>query len=238
MLKWLFWHFRLCFLLIEAMTGDITYGNDADLWGVTDGVSIKAQQGSIYMGENLSVHSTAAATQFVAQNGDIVIERAGTLQSSANAISFTAGGDVIFKDDFLAQGTSFVIDAQGVVDVRDNAYVHTYFGDSPSEYNRTEISGAQGVSFGDNARLDTTVLTLNAGDSVSGSVGNLTLGDNAHLSTTYLGIVVNATGDVIFGDNATLMTSESNIDRDISLTANGSLAMGEGASINGPTAST
>lgn len=220
-------------LNIEAMTGDITFGNDADLWGVTDGVSIKAQQGSIYMGENLSVHSTAAATQFVAQNGDIVIERAGTLQSSANSISFTAGGDVIFKDDFLAQGTSFVIDAQGVVDVRDNAYVHTYFGDSPSEYNRTEISGAQGVSFGDNARFDTTVLGLNAGDSVSGSVGNLTLGDNAHLSTTYLGIVVNATGDVIFGDNATLMTSESNIDRDISLTANGSLSMGEGASING-----
>lgn len=220
-------------LNIEAMIGDITFGDNADLWGVTDGVSIKAQQGSIHMGENLVVHSTAAATEFVAQSGDIVIERAGTLQSSANAISFTAAGDVIFKDDFLAEGTSFVIDAQGVVDVRDNAYVHTYFGDSPSENNRTEISGDKGVSFGDNARFDTTVLTLNAGDSVSASAGNLTLGDNAHLSTTDLGIVINATGDVIFGDNAALMTSENNIDRDISLTANGSLTMGEGASING-----
>ena len=45
--------------------------------------------------------------------------------------------------------------------------------------------------------------------------------------------MINATGDVIFGNNATLMTSENNIDRDISLTANGSLTMGEGASING-----
>ena len=125
-------------LNIETTTSDITFCDNADLLGVTDGESIKAQQGSIHMGENLVVHSNAEATEFVAQSGDIVI------------------------------------DAQGFVDVRDNAYVHTYFGGSSSENNRTEISGDKGVSFGDNARFDTTVLTLNAGDSVSASAGNLT----------------------------------------------------------------
>lgn len=217
-------------LNITAQAGDITFGDQADLWGVTDGVSIVAQNGSIHMGKNLVVHSEADLTEFKALAGNIVIEREGTLQSSANGIVFEAAGDVVFKDDFLASGTSFVIDAQGAVDVRDNAYVHTFFG---SAQGQTTISGAGGIHFGDNARFDTTTLTLNAGDSVTGTVADLVLGDNAQVSTTYTGIVVNATGDVTFGEKAVLKTSEDNIDHDISLTAGNALYMGEGAVIEG-----
>ena len=217
-------------LNITAQAGDITFGDGADLWGVTDGVSIVAQNGSIHMGEDLVVHSEADLTEFKALAGDIVIEREGTLQSSANGIVFEAAGDVVFKDDFLASGTSFVIDAQGAVDVRDNTYVHTFFG---SVQGQTTISGAGGIHFGDNARFDTTTLTLNAGDSVTGTVADLVLGDNAQVSTTYTGIVVNATGDVTFGEKAVLKTSEDNIDHDISLTAGNALYMGEGAVIEG-----
>lgn len=217
-------------LNITAQAGDITFGDGADLWGVTDGVSIVAQNGSIHMGEDLVVHSEADLTEFKALAGDIVIEREGTLQSSANGIVFEAAGDVVFKDDFLASGTSFVIDAQGAVDVRDNTYVHTFFG---SAQGQTTISGAGGIHFGDNARFDTTTLTLNAGDSVTGTVADLVLGDNAQVSTTYTGIVVNATGDVTFGEKAVLKTSEDNIDHDISLTAGNALYMGEGAVIEG-----
>lgn len=220
-------------LNIRAQAGDITFGDRADLWGVTEGVSIVAENGSIHMGENLVVHSEAELTEFKALSGDIVIERAGTLQSSANGIVFEAAGDVVFKDDFLASGTSFVIDAEGAVDVRDNAYVHTFFGSQPGVGNETTISGAQGIRFGDNARFDTTTLILNAGDSVTGTVGDLVLGDNAEVSTTYTGIVVDATGDVTFGENAVLKTSLDNIDHDISLSAAGSLYMGSGAVIEG-----
>ncbi|HIT95925.1 MAG TPA: leukotoxin LktA family filamentous adhesin [Candidatus Aphodousia faecavium] len=220
-------------LNITAQAGDITFGDKADLWGVTGGVSIVAENGSIHMGENLVVHSEAELTEFKALSGDIVIERAGTLQSSANGIVFEAAGDVVFKDDFLASGTSFVIDAEGAVDVRDNAYVHTFFGSQPGVGNETTISGAQGIRFGDNARFDTTTLILNAGDSVTGTVGDLVLGDNAEVSTTYTGIVVDATGDVTFGENAVLKTSLDNIDHDISLSAAGSLYMGSGAVIEG-----
>ena len=220
-------------LNIRAQAGDITFGDRADLWGVTEGVSIVAEKGSIHMGENLVVHSEAELTEFKALSGDIVIERAGTLQSSANGIVFEAAGDVVFKDDFLASGTSFEIDAEGAVDVRDNAYVHTFFGSQPGVGNETTISGAQGIRFGDNARFDTTTLILNAGDSVTGTVGDLVLGDNAEVSTTYTGIVVDATGDVTFGENAVLKTSLDNIDHDISLSAAGSLYMGSGAVIEG-----
>ena len=217
-------------LNITAQAGDITFGDGADLWGVTDGVSIVAQNGSIHMGEDLVVHSEADLTEFKALAGDIVIEREGTLQSSANGIVFEAAGDVVFKDDFLASGTSSVSDARGAVDVRDNTYVHTFFG---SAQGQTTISGAGGIHFGDNARFDTTTLTLNAGDSVTGTVADLVLGDNAQVSTTYTGIVVNATGDVTFGEKAVLKTSEDNIDHDISLTAGNALYMGEGAVIEG-----
>lgn len=220
-------------LNIRAQAGDITFGDRADLWGVTEGVSIVAEKGSIHMGENLVVHSEAELTEFKAMAGDIVIERAGELQSSANGIVFEAAGDVIFKDDFKASGTSFVIDAEGLVDVRDNAYVHTFFGSQPGVGNETTISGAQGIRFGDNARFDTTTLILNAGDSVTGTVGDLVLGDNAQVSTTYTGIVVNATGDVTFGEEAVLKTSANNIDHDISLSAGNALYMGDGAVIEG-----
>ena len=220
-------------LNIRAQAGDITFGDRADLWGVTEGVSIVAEKGSIHMGENLVVHSEAELTEFKAMAGDIVIERAGELQSSANGIVFEAAGDVIFKDDFKASGTSFVIDAEGLVDVRDNAYVHTFFGSQPGVGNETTISGAQGIRFGDNARFDTTTLILNAGNSVTGTVGDLVLGDNAQVSTTYTGIVVNATGDVTFGEEAVLKTSANNIDHDISLSAGNALYMGDGAVIEG-----
>lgn len=220
-------------LNITAQAGDITFGDRADLWGVTEGVSIVAEKGSIHMGENLVVHSEAELTEFKAMAGDIVIERAGELQSSANGIVFEAAGDVIFKDDFKASGTSFVIDAEGLVDVRDNAYVHTFFGEKPGEGNDTTISGSGGIRFGNNARFDTTTLTLNAGDSVTGTVADLVLGDNAQVSTTYTGIVVNATGDVTFGEEAVLKTSANNIDHDISLSAGNALYMGDGAVIEG-----
>ena len=220
-------------LNIRAQAGDITFGDRADLWGVTEGVSIVAEKGSIHMGENLVVHSEAELTEFKAMAGDIVIERAGELQSSANGIVFEAAGDVIFKDDFKASGTSFVIDAEGLVDVRDNAYVHTFFGEKPGEGNDTTISGSGGIRFGNNARFDTTTLTLNAGDSVTGTVADLVLGDNAQVSTTYTGIVVNATGDVTFGEEAVLKTSANNIDHDISLSAGNALYMGDGAVIEG-----
>ncbi len=220
-------------LNITAQAGDITFGDRADLWGVTEGVSIVAEKGSIHMGENLVVHSEAELTEFKAMAGDIVIERAGELQSSANGIVFEAAGDVIFKDDFKASGTSFVIDAEGLVDVRDNAYVHTFFGEKPGEGNDTTISGSGGIRFGNNARFDTTTLTLNAGDSVTGTVADLVLGDNAQVSTTYTGIVVNATGDVTFGEEAVLKTSANNIDHDISLSAGNALYMGNGAVIEG-----
>lgn len=217
---------------IQALNGDIRFGNNADLYGLTDGVNIVAETGSIYMGENLTVHSKAEETILQAAD-DIVIERSASLMSSGNAIEFEAGGDIIFDDDFLATGKAFTLSAGGRVSVGDNAYVHTDFGETlNSEINFTTIEAADGISFGEKATFETTDLLMTAGVS-QGSAADIVLGDNALVSTTDFGIVVTATGDVLFGNNAVLKTSQDNLDHDIALQAGGTLTMGDNASIAG-----
>ena len=211
---------------------DVTFGSNADLWSLTDGIKVISETGSIHMGEDLVVHTNYDQALFEAREGDIVIERAGSLTSSGSSIQFVAGGNIVFKDNFRAEGLSFVLNAGDSVTVWDDAYVHTDFGDEPGEDNETRIIAGKDIHFGDNARFETTDLIIEAGASYENA--NLSFGDNARVITSHYGIVANATGDIIFGKGALLNASGSTNDNEVELaTTGGVIFMDDGAQIKG-----
>ena len=216
-------------LLVRA-EGDVRFGKEAVLYGATDGVTVRSETGSIYMGEHLTVHSAADKTSFIAAE-DIVVEREGTLVSKANEIEFMAARDVVFGDDFTAEGEGFVVTAQkGNVLVGDDAHVVTVFPQDSEQMFETAVRAGGSIKFGDRAGFDTTQLELTT------ESGDVVFGDDSVTQTSVYGIVVSAAGDVIYGKNALFGTSVDNLDADIRITAGtagekGAVTIGEGATV-------
>ena len=216
----------------------VTFGSDATLYGVTDGVSIASKQGDITMGANLTVYSNKEETILKALNGRIHIADASTFKSENSSIRFFAK-DIQFDKDFTAIGKGFVLNASGDIHVADNARVTTKFdtrGRATPDYGavegwlNTRINATGNVSFGDNASFETTMLLLTAGLAGDGHIavgsGDVTFGKNASIKTSELGIAVLANGNIVFDDGATFNTKNAATRGNINVMANGSIVIG------------
>lgn len=220
-------------LLVNAAK-DVRFGENATLVGATDGVLVKSTEGSIYMGRNLQVKSNAEETKFYAGK-DIVIGKESHLHSEHNSVIFQAGNDIAFDDDFTVYGKGFSLFAEGSLRVGNDASVKTEFawngGSDIAKLPDTGIIVKGDIFFGENAKFNTTVLALAAGDYETGANGNIYFGNNALITTTVLGALVEATGDITFGSNAVIYTGIDQPDSLVRILAEGKIHFGEESSV-------
>ncbi len=207
--------------LTVTADNNVTFGTNATLVGMTDGVAVNATKGSITMGENLTVLSNASTTNFNA-GLDIVVDKAGELYSRENNVNLRAQRDVIIGDKFVVYSKKFTMMGVRDVTVDDNASVVTDFTQTTdgNPYSTAIVAG-RNVTFGDSAKFLTTDVNIVAGlvEKEGGSVGDiegfaysgekgcLAFGKKAEMVTTHRGIEVLAVGDITFDDGASFVTA-------------------------------
>ncbi len=208
---------------------NVEFGSKATLTGLTDGVTVNADEGDIIMGEELAVVSNAGATNFNAGR-DIVVGKKSALYSAANDVNLQAGRDVVFGSQFDVYSKKFKMIGSRDVIVGDDVSVETHFTENPgNDPYSTAIVAGRNVTFGDRARFVTTDVNIVAGVvekagssvggsgheetgfdysdySASGEGGNLAFGKEATMVTKHRGIEVLAVRDITFGDKASFVT--------------------------------